>query len=154
MSFSSFHARLSEQMLGYNPAMNFYPGDTTFRMSTQAPKGRRKSDKDHINASPEVVTLEHYKAALQGERLCATLEERGRGQEGHAFLNTIVMTSLACLEVTKSKLKVRASGLGHHLTTMLLQRMRGRLIGGEHSWKQRRSERIRGENSLREDVDQ
>ena len=75
MSFSSFRARLSEQMLGYNPAMNFYPGDKTFRMSTQAPKGRRKSDEDHINTSPEGVTLEHYKAALQGGRLCATLEE-------------------------------------------------------------------------------
>ena len=85
-------------------------------------------------------------------RQCAQ-RGRGRGQEGHAFLNTIVMTSLACLEVTKSKLKVRASGLGHHLTIMLFQRMRGRLIGGERSWKQRRSERIRGENSLREDVD-
>jgi hypothetical protein len=34
-----------------------------------------------------------------------------------------------------------------------LQRMRGRLIGGGHSWKQRRSERIRRENSLRDDVD-
>ena len=86
------------------------------------------------------------------ERQCAQ-RGRGRGREGHAFLNTIVMNSLACHEVTKSKLKVRASGLGQHRTTTLLQRMRGRLIGGGHSWKQRRSERIRRENSLRDDVD-
>jgi hypothetical protein len=30
MSFSSFCMRLSEQMPGYNPAMNYYPGDKAF----------------------------------------------------------------------------------------------------------------------------
>jgi hypothetical protein len=75
MSFSSFRIRLSEQMLAYNPTMNWYPGDKTFRVNTQAPKGRRKSDEDRIELSPDGATLEHYKAAVKCERLCFTLEE-------------------------------------------------------------------------------
>jgi hypothetical protein len=79
MSFAAFRIRLSEQMIGYNSAMNVYPGDKSFRESSQVHKGRRNSDEDRdqdrIDPSPEGVTLDHYKAALKGGRLCTTLEE-------------------------------------------------------------------------------
>ncbi len=91
----------------------------------------------------KLVEAKQFGDAESVERQCAE-QGRGRGQEGHAFLNTIVMNSFACHKVTKSKLKVRVFGLGQHLTTTLLQRMRGRLIGGGHSWKQRRSEEDKG----------
>jgi hypothetical protein len=46
MSFAAFHIRLSEQMIGYNLALNVYPGDKSFRESSQVHKGRRNSDED------------------------------------------------------------------------------------------------------------
>ena len=65
---------------------------------------------------------------------------RGHGQEADAFLHTTVMTSLAYREVIRWNWKGKISELGRHLTVMLYRRMHGRLIGGRHSWKQRRIE--------------
>lgn len=78
MSFSQFRIKLSEQMLGYNPVNNLYPGDKTFRISTKTHKARRKSDEDErvgLGPSAEGVTMDHYKAALESGRICSTLDE-------------------------------------------------------------------------------
>ena len=62
MSFAAFRIRLSEQMIGYNLALNVRNSD-------------EDRDQNHIDPSPEGVTLDHYKAALKHGRLCTTLEE-------------------------------------------------------------------------------
>ena len=71
MTFSQFRIQLSEQMLGYNPVDNLYPGDNTFRISTQTPKAQRKLDENQGDArvglgpSANGVTMDDYQAALQ-----------------------------------------------------------------------------------------
>lgn len=78
MSFSQFRIQLSEQMLGYSPVNNLYPGDKTFRISTKTHKARRNSDEDErvgLGPSAEGVTMDHYKAALKSGRICDTLDE-------------------------------------------------------------------------------
>lgn len=75
MDFRKFRLLLSEQMLEYDPTDNKYPGDDKFRVVTQQPKKRRKSQSTgSASVSSDGVTAESLNAAKSG-RICTTIDK-------------------------------------------------------------------------------